>query len=198
MLVYRFKISFVDYEDVSREIEIKSIQTFADFHKCIQESIHFDGSQPASFYMSNDHWTKGDEITSHPKKNKDGNDVKLMKDSRLCDFIADPHQKIYYIFDLNTLWTFHIELVKIIPVEHAQTKYPLCVKSIGDAPKQYGIVAPIPDPEDFELLSEDVDEPLIAEKEEDLIDDEEIAVVADDDEEAVDPDALEEEGEEEV
>ena len=26
-----------------------------------------------------------------------------MKKSRLCDFIADPHQKIYYVFDFSAM-----------------------------------------------------------------------------------------------
>ena len=41
--------------------------------------------------------------------------IPLMNNSRLCDFIADPHQKIYYVFDLLGNWTFHIELIKIVP-----------------------------------------------------------------------------------
>ena len=63
MAVYKFSVTFEDYDDVYREIEIKSSQTFEDLHKAIQDSIGFDNKQLASFYMSNDMWRKGREIT---------------------------------------------------------------------------------------------------------------------------------------
>jgi hypothetical protein len=38
MAVYKFKLTFEDYEDSYRVIEIKSNQTFLEFHKTILES----------------------------------------------------------------------------------------------------------------------------------------------------------------
>ncbi|MBK7855962.1 MAG: hypothetical protein IPJ79_14750 [Bacteroidetes bacterium] len=67
MAIYRFKVSFEDYEDVSREIEIKSDQTFAELHHAIQSAISFDGQKQSSFYMSNDNWIKGRKFV-HIKK----------------------------------------------------------------------------------------------------------------------------------
>jgi len=52
MAAYKFKVSFEDYEDIYRVIEIKPTQTFLDLHKAILESIKFDDKQMASFYMS--------------------------------------------------------------------------------------------------------------------------------------------------
>ena len=95
MAIYRFRISFEEYDDIYRDIEIRSIQSFEQLHYAIQESIGFDATKPATFFMSNDNWKKGQEITL-TKSEKPG--VKVMKDCRLCDFIADPHQKIYYLF----------------------------------------------------------------------------------------------------
>ena len=54
MAIYRFRISFEEFDDIHRDIEIKSIQSFEQLHLAIQESIGFDASKPASFYMSND------------------------------------------------------------------------------------------------------------------------------------------------
>ena len=62
--MYKFRVTFEDHDEVSRDIEIKSNQTFMDLHKAIQSAIGFDGAQLASFYMSNDYWVKGKEITS--------------------------------------------------------------------------------------------------------------------------------------
>ncbi len=142
MAIYRFRISFEEFDDIHRDIEIKSVQTFEQLHHAIQESIGFDASKPASFFMSNDNWKKGQEIVYSLQEGKNGEGKLLMKDSDLCDFIADPHQKIYYVFDAPSQWTFFIELFKISPDTVPGKKYPVCVKVHGEAPKQYLVVEP--------------------------------------------------------
>jgi hypothetical protein len=137
MAVYKFRVSFEDYDDISRDIDIKSNQTFADLHKAIHQSISFDGNASASFYMSNDYWHKGKEIT-HLEKDVKTESVNLMEKSQLKNFIVDPHQKIYYVFNFEKPWTFHVELIKIVINEDASVSYPLCTKSNGEAPKQFG------------------------------------------------------------
>ncbi len=137
MAVYKFKVTFEDFDEVVREIEIRSNQTFADFHKAIHQSIGFNGDAPSSFYMSNDYWHKGKEITLKKGSVKNP-DAVLMEDSFLKNFIEDPHQKIYYIFNFDRPWTFQIELIKITIQENPKITYPVCVKTIGEAPKQFG------------------------------------------------------------
>lgn len=139
MAVYKFKITFEDYDDIYRVIEIKSTQTFFDFHKAILDSIGFDQKQMASFYMSNDSWKKFQEVTLEDMSDTDEPEKKLpiMSKSKLADFIADPHQKMIYIYDFIELWTLHIELTGIEIKEAAGKKYPLCSKTSGLPPKQY-------------------------------------------------------------
>ncbi|MBK7850952.1 MAG: hypothetical protein IPJ66_07380 [Bacteroidetes bacterium] len=158
MALYRFRVTFEDHDDVSRDIEIRPTQTFADFHHAIHQSIGFDASKPASFYMSDDNWKKGKEITSR-ELSEEETPVPLMNSSRLCDFIADPHQKIYYVFDLLGNWTFHIELIKIVPQADPLVSYPACVRTHGEAPKQYGGtgIGVLPVPEDFDPESDILD-----------------------------------------
>ncbi|MFM2156641.1 MAG: hypothetical protein RL516_1390 [Bacteroidota bacterium] len=136
-VVYRFKVMFEDHEDVVRDIEITNLQTFEDFHNIIQSSIGFDASKPASFFICTDHWIKEQEIVLEARKDKAGNDLPLMKDSLIKDHINDPHQKMMYIFDYEANWSFFVELSKIIPAADEKRLYPVCVKSAGDAPKQY-------------------------------------------------------------
>jgi hypothetical protein len=140
MALYKFKLTFEEYEDISRVIEIKSSQTFFEFHKAILDSVGFDQKQMASFYMSNDTWKKEQEITLEDMSDdKDENSIPIptMKDSRLSMFVNDPHQKIVYVYDFIEMWTMHLELVAIEMKEKAGIKYPLCSKSVGLAPKQY-------------------------------------------------------------
>ncbi len=138
MAAYRFRVTFEEHEDIYRDIEVKSNQTFEDLHTIIQQSIGFDGSQLASFYLSDDNWHKGLEITLLDMSEQEEHKLIVMKDARLKDFIADPHQKIYYVFDFMNMWSFYIELTKIIPSEEQGVTFPRIIKSIGEAPKQYG------------------------------------------------------------
>ncbi|MFI5219239.1 MAG: hypothetical protein ACHQNT_07090 [Bacteroidia bacterium] len=143
MAVYRFKVSFEEHDEISREIDIRADQTFEDLHYAIQQAVGFDASQPASFYMSNDHWTKGREISLNKMPDRNGEENVLMKNAVLFDWISDPHQKIYYLFDYTTQWTFYVELSRIYVNDDIRKKYPVCVKVTGDAPKQRAVVMPL-------------------------------------------------------
>ncbi len=136
MSVYRFKISFEEHDDVSREIEVLSEQTFENLHFGILEAIRFTADQGASFFMSNDRWSKEQEIALDHVPGKTSESAVLMKEAVLRDYINDPHQKIYYLFDYAAQWTFHVELVRILASADSAYRYPVCVKSTGDAPRQ--------------------------------------------------------------
>ncbi len=135
MAIYRFRISFEDYDDVTREIDIKSNQTFEDLHRAIHRSTGYNADKSSSFYVSTDNWIKGDEIAIHPTQRKIDNGVILMENSKLSAFIEDPHQKFYYIYNFERPYDFHVELIKIILDNDPKIEYPYLVKSIGEAPK---------------------------------------------------------------
>ena len=134
MAIYKFRITFEDYEDISRDIEIKSSQTFFDFYQVILQSIGFDMKHAASFFTSDDYWRKYDEITLKEEDVEPG--VKLMKTAKIASFIEQPNQRFLFLYDKDARWTIFIELIKLVP-EDAKATYPRCVKIIGTAPKQY-------------------------------------------------------------
>lgn len=159
MAVYRFKVSFEDYDDVIREIEIRSNQTFEDLHKAIHNATGYNTEQSSSFYVSNDHWIKGDEIAYLPSQRKIDRGVALMSNSKLSSFIEDPHQKFYYIYNFERPFDFHVELIKILLNEEPGKEYPHLYRSAGEVPKL--IVTPIiPGPDetgedsDFDFLND--------------------------------------------
>jgi hypothetical protein len=124
MPAFKFRITFEEIEDVSRDIEIKPNQNFEDFHFAIQRAIGFDAKHKAEFYLSDDMWRKGKKV-SFEKLNK----------IKLIDVIDNPHQKFIYEYD-DANWVLNIELFKIVPDE-SNVEYPRCVKSVGKAPNQY-------------------------------------------------------------
>ncbi len=135
MAIYRFRVSFEDYDDITREIDIKSNQTFEDLHRAIHRSTGYNADKSSSFYVSTDNWIKGEEIAINPTQRKIDNGVTLMEKSKLSNFIEDPHQKFYYIYNFDRPYDFHVELIKIILDNDPKIEYPYLVKSVGEAPK---------------------------------------------------------------
>jgi Plasmid pRiA4b ORF-3-like protein len=158
MALYRFKVTFEDYDDVTREIDVKSNQSFEDLHRAIHQSTGYNSEFPSSFYISNDQWIKGEEITYLPNQRRIDRGVALMDKVKLSNRIDDPHQKFYYTFNFDRPFDFHVELLKIILDETPGTTYPAIIKSVGEAPKQFGnIFNPTilpPASEDFDFLNE--------------------------------------------
>jgi hypothetical protein len=158
MALYRFRITFEDYDDVIREIDVKSNQTFEDLHRAIHQSTGYNSEYPSSFYISNDQWTKGEEITYLPNQKRIDRGVAIMDKVKLLSYIDDPHQKFYYTFNFDRPFDFHVELMKIILDETPGVTYPAVIKSTGEAPKQFGNIlnVPIAAPEvdDFDFLNE--------------------------------------------
>ena len=143
MAIYRFKISFEDYDEVEREIDIKSTQTFEDLHRALHRSTGYPAEVSSSFYVSNDFWNKGQEISFLASEKKIEQGVSLMDKSKLSSFIDDPHQKFYYIYNFERPFDFHVQLIKIILDEENGKEYPNTFRSIGEAPKIPGsIVVP--------------------------------------------------------
>ncbi|MCX6166990.1 MAG: hypothetical protein NT021_03270 [Sphingobacteriales bacterium] len=143
MAIYRFKISFEDYDEVEREIDIKSTQTFEDLHRALHRSTGYPAEVSSSFYVSNDNWNKGQEITFLPSEKKIEQGISLMDKAKLSNFIDDPHQKFYYIYNFERPFDFHVQLIKIILDEENGKEYPNTFRSIGEAPKIPGsIVVP--------------------------------------------------------
>ncbi|HLG02958.1 MAG TPA: hypothetical protein VI731_05145 [Bacteroidia bacterium] len=170
MAVYRFRISFEDYEDVHREIEVLGKQTYEDFHRAIQEAIGFDNSKEASFFISDDLWRKGLEITSRRARSDDEDerprlqkvDVRDMNKSKIADHIEDPHQRLVYVFDPLAKWTLLIELAKIVN-DDPKVNYPRTSRSTGTPPKQYKVKL-TPPPEEEEEVEDDEEDKKAKEK----------------------------------
>ena len=179
MAIYRFRITFEDYEDVYREIDMLSKQTFLELHEAIHKTTAYEAERTSSFYVSNDQWKKGTEIAFLPTARKVSEGVLLMENIRLSKFIDDPHQKFYYIYNFDHPYEFHVELIKILKEEEGKT-YPTVFKTVGQAPKSLAAANfPVADP----LDDDEEDEGLVDETQYGVDDDEEFDLFDGDDEE---------------
>ena len=131
-IVFRFRLSFDDVDDVERVFDVSGKNTFRDFHYAIQDAINFDRIKVASFYKANDYWHAGEEFCTEPKPN-----AKAAGASELAAQIDDPYQKFIYIYDADGgNWQMKLEVIKLAREEDG-VEYPNLVKSIGASPKQY-------------------------------------------------------------
>lgn len=181
MAVYRFRVTFEDYDEVIREIDILSKQTFLDLHEAIHRATGYASDKPSSFYISNDQWKKGQEIAYLPSEKKQSDGVVEMETARLSKFVNDPHQKFYYTYNFERPYDFHVQLIKILKEEEGKS-YPLTFRSVGSAPKPFGsAVIPTEDGLGGTPVSED-DYDFLNETQYGIDDEEDLDLMKDEDE----------------
>ncbi|SFN86272.1 pRiA4b ORF-3-like protein [Bizionia echini] len=135
-MIYRFRIVLDNDtdKDVFRDIEIRESDTMEDLHNTITQSFGFDGSEMASFYLSDDEWNQGEEISLFDMS--DGlTPVKLMSKSVLKDTVHEAQNKLIYIYDFLSMWTFYVELAEIVE-ETEGTDYPNLMFVHGQVPDE--------------------------------------------------------------
>jgi hypothetical protein len=114
-MIYRFRV-ILDHdskEDIFRDIEISSTDTLEELHNSITQAFGFDGNEMASFYMSNDDWDQGEEISLFDLSEGLTN-VRLMNESPLDDNVGVKQTKLIYVYDFLSMWTFFVELAEIV------------------------------------------------------------------------------------
>lgn len=137
-MIYRFRILSNEEEGFLREIEVLSSQSFLDFHTAIQQSVGYDQSQMCSFFLSDESWEKGLEITLLDMGDYPGLEMIEMKNTVLSEHITDKGQRLLYVFDFFSERAFFIELVDLIP-KGPDAGFPRCAMSEGKVPQQIKI-----------------------------------------------------------
>ena len=170
MHIYKFRILSEEDENFVRDVEIKSTQTFEDFHNGILESIGFVGQELASFYICDRKWNKQKEITlmdmteeglSNVNTAGDEEDSEkiavipmfIMRECKINKFIDDPHQRMIYDYDFLNLRTFYIELLKVQTAEEGLV-YPRCTLMKGKISEFPQAVIGVPSDLESELLGD--------------------------------------------
>lgn len=142
--IYKFRVIIDAEEDVFRDIEISTDDHFFSLHKAILDAFDFEDGEMASFYLSDDNWEKGLEISLMDM----GSDNLSMTGSILSDFVDKPSDKLLYVYDFLRMWCFYVELVEVTK-EKPSTIYPRVALVYGDAPSQ--------DSKEMDLFGTEVD-----------------------------------------
>ncbi len=133
-MIYRFRIILDNdtEKDIFRDIEIRETDTLEDLHNTITQSFGFSGLEMASFYISNDTWEQGEEITMFDVSEGENN-VRLMNETLINNVVNENQTKLIYIYDFLSMWTFYVELGEIVE-EAKGTDYPNLMFVHGQIP----------------------------------------------------------------
>jgi hypothetical protein len=129
-MIYRLRIILDTKQDVLRDIEIESDNTFEDLHFAIINAFGFKDNEMASFYLSDTEWKQGEEITL-----ESFGEERVMKDNVLETIINLDQQNFIYVYDFLILWTFFVEVIETNE-ENDSTNYPQTIFSIGSIPEK--------------------------------------------------------------
>ncbi len=135
-LKFRVLLDSKEKNEIFRDILISDSDNFESFYKAILNAYKFNEDQMASFYMSNDNWDKGYEISLFDMSfGEDDSQILpgIMSESTIREYIQDPDQKMILVHDFLRMWMFLIELIDI---EKEEPSIPKIVLSVGDAPKE--------------------------------------------------------------
>lgn len=133
-MIYRFRVILDNdtEDDIFRDIEIRKTDTLEDLHNTITQSFGFDGTEMASFYVSDDQWNQGEEISLFDMS-EGINSVRLMNETTLDDIVDGAKTKLIYVYDFLSMWTFLIELAEIVE-ETDSVDYPHLMFVHGQIP----------------------------------------------------------------
>lgn len=183
MHVYRFRLLYEEQDDLLRDFELLSSQTFLDFHHIIKQSVELTGNELASFFVCDRNWRKKREISLMNMQNgeilvepDDDDDrrgpkptqipVAVMDKVRIREVIDDPHQRLLYEYDFLNPKVFFIELTRILEAGNKE-QYPCCVKSEGKLAPATLPVIPL-----FEAIEIDADEVALLSEFDDILNNE--------------------------
>lgn len=140
-LKFRVLLDSESNSEIFRDIFIKDTDNFETLYKAIISSFRFEGDQMASFYVSNDNWDKGFEISFMDLSYEDDlvdSPAAVMKDAIIKDFLEEPDQKFILVYDFLRMWIF---LVELIGYDKEGPAAPEVLLSVGMAPPEDSRVA---------------------------------------------------------
>ena len=137
-MIFLFRIISDEVQGFYRDVVTEGGNTFLEFHQVLQKNLGYDASQLASFFITNEHWEKQQEITLIDMMQDPDLPVITMEQATLEEYITEISQRMIYVFDFFSERAFFIEFIE----EADQTspkKTPFIAKSSGDPPPQLAL-----------------------------------------------------------
>lgn len=123
-----------EVEDFAMEILIDANATFLALHKLILKACHYDEDGKQRFYICNEEWRPEHRILLEEAATNSDEDIYLMRDTILSDFLEDEGQRLAYRFDPENRRLFLMELTETLFGERQE--HPIVKRRAGMPPAQ--------------------------------------------------------------
>jgi hypothetical protein len=137
-MIFLFRIISDENPDFYRDLVAEGSDTFLDFHNALQKDLDYDPTQLASFFITNKHWEKEQEITLIDMMQESGLNSQTMEKVTLEEHIRDLNQRMIYLFDFFSDRAFFIELIEMSD-EISPRETPFIGHRQGDPPPQLAL-----------------------------------------------------------
>ena len=116
-MIYKINFMSEEVDDFKLSFEASSEATFLDLHKAILAAVGYPDDQMTSFFMCNDQWEKGQEVTLVEMGDSFEYDNMTMEQTHLNELLFEQKQRMLYVFDPMYDRCFFGSLSKITPGE---------------------------------------------------------------------------------
>jgi hypothetical protein len=131
-MVYKIRVILNAEVDVIRDIAILKSVTLEDLHNAITNAFGLTGDEMASFYLSDEEWSQGEEFPLFDMGEGRGKKIQ-MQDIRLEQVLEENNDKMIYVYDFFAMWSFYVELIDL-DSEHSNVELPDLLFSLGLMP----------------------------------------------------------------
>ncbi|UMB54841.1 plasmid pRiA4b ORF-3 family protein [Lutibacter sp. A64] len=131
-MAYKIRVILDVDQDVFRDIVVNEAINLEELHFIIAKSFGFKGQEMASFYLTDATWEQGEEIPLFDMS-EDENSF-CMANCVTSMVLKKESDKLIYIYDFFSMWTFFVELTEII--DEADKELPFIALSFGNPPEK--------------------------------------------------------------
>jgi len=131
-MAYKIRVILDVKQDVFRDIIVNETINLEELHFTIAKSFGFKGQEMASFYLTDATWEQGEEIPLFDMS-EDENSFS-MTNCITSMVLKKEGDKLIYIYDFFSMWTFFVELTEII--DENKENLPLIALSFGNTPDE--------------------------------------------------------------
>ena len=131
-MAYRIRVILDVEQDVFRDIIVNETINLEELHFIIAKSFGFKGQEMASFYLTDDTWEQGEEIPLFDMSEEENSFS--MTNCITSMVLKKEGDKLIYIYDFFSMWTFFVELTEII--DEINEDLPLIALSFGNTPDE--------------------------------------------------------------
>lgn len=116
--LYKIRAVADTEDDIFIDILIPIENSFLSLHELIVEAFNLNKMEMASFYLSNEEWDKGEEITLFKMEAEEGFEgPRSMEESTIEAIFNKGYSKILYLHDFLNLNIFYIEILESTQVD---------------------------------------------------------------------------------